>query len=205
VDIREGPSADAEILGTFQGRTKVYVLGEQGDFVHVRAPTTGGSSVEGWVLASALKPPEEKPPREEKPTVVARASTPAKPGASGPKPAPPVKPPPSGNGPDDVLLKAIAGLTMKRAAVPFTHKKHYTDYKLKCEDCHHPVKAKGGTVPATRTCTSAGCHLADQCNGQVVPAKNKACPFFEDAYHFNCIDCHRAQGGPTKCAECHSG
>jgi hypothetical protein len=67
------------------------------------------------------------------------------------------------------------------------------------------VKAKGGAVPATMTCTDSGCHQADQCNGQVVTAKNKACPFFEDAYHFNCIECHRAQSGPTKCAECHSG
>ena len=42
-------------------------------------------------------------------------------------------------------------------------------------------------------------------NGQVVGAKNKACPFFVDAYHFNCIECHREQSGPTKCGECHTG
>ncbi|HEY6219248.1 MAG TPA: cytochrome c3 family protein, partial [Gemmatimonadaceae bacterium] len=110
-----------------------------------------------------------------------------------------------GNGPDNISLKAIAGMEMKRSEVPFTHQKHWNDYGVKCEECHHAVKAKGGAVPASKTCTDAGCHQATQCNGQTVAAKNKACPFFEDAFHFNCIECHRAQSGPTKCAECHSG
>ena len=210
VDIREAPSADAEILGTFQGRTKVEVLEEQGGFARVKAPTTGGGAVEGWVLSSTVSAPGEKPAAvakasPAKPATSTAAVKTAAPSSAKPAAAAPAKTSAGGNGPDDILLKAISGMTMKRAAVPFTHKKHHADYAVKCADCHHAVKARGGAVPATHTCTDAGCHQADQCNGQSVPAKNKACPYFEDAYHFNCIECHRAQSGPTKCAECHSG
>jgi hypothetical protein len=168
-------------------------------------------SVEGWLACSSVKPAGEKPA-----TVAKAAAAPAKGKAAAPAAggagagAPPAKAPApakaaGGNGPDNIPLKAIAGMEMKRPEVPFTHQKHWSDYGVKCEECHHAVKAKGGAVPATKTCTDAGCHQATQCNGQTVAAKNKACPFFEDAFHFNCIECHRAQSGPTKCAECHSG
>jgi hypothetical protein len=222
VDILDSASATAEVLGTFQGRTKVTVEEEQGQYARVKAPTTGGSSVEGWVLTSSVKGPGEAAPTEAKaakaaPETKTAAAAPAGGAKAAAPPAAPAKAAAApakaaggggggkGNGPDDISLKAIAGMTMKRAAVPFTHKKHYADYSVKCDDCHHPVKAKGGATPATKTCTDAGCHQEAQCNGAAVPAKNKACPNFEDAYHFNCIECHRAQSGPTKCAECHSG
>jgi hypothetical protein len=222
VDILDSASATAEVLGTFQGRTKVTVEEEQGQYARVKAPTTGGSSVEGWVLASSVKAPGEAAPAAPKAAKAApETKAAAAPAAGGAKAAAPAAAPAKaaaapaktaggggggkGNGPDDISLKAIAGMAMKRAAVPFTHKKHYEDYSVKCEGCHHPVKAKGGAIPATKTCTDAGCHQEASCNGAAVPAKNKACPNFEDAYHFNCIECHRAQSGPTKCAECHSG
>jgi hypothetical protein len=137
----------------------------------------------------------------------AAAAAPAGKPAAAPKGAPPpVKAARAGDkGPDDILLKPIAGTAAKRPPTPFTHKKHYDDYGVKCAECHHLVKALGSKEPPQKTCTEAGCHTADQCNRQVVPAKNKACPFFEDAFHLNCIECHRSQKGPTKCAECHAG
>ncbi len=218
-DLLAGPASDAKVRGTFQGRTDVDVLETDGAYSHVQAPVVGGGSVEGWVLSSAVQAPGAKP------AVVAKTDKPADkaaptaggetkaPAVSGAKPAaakpPAAAPAKSGGGeskgPSDILLKALAGMAAKRPGTPFTHKKHYDDYGVKCVDCHHAVKAKGGAVPATKTCTDAGCHLADQCNGQPVPKKNDACPAFEDAYHKNCIDCHRQQSGPTKCAECHTG
>ena len=212
-DIREGPSADSSILGTFKGKTKVDVIGEEGTFSRVKAPTTGGKAVEGWVLTSSVSAeeakvvkaePAEAKPADAKPAADAKAA-PAAPKAekAAPAKAAPAKAAKAGDkGPDDINLKAIAGMTMKRSAVPFTHKKHYDDYSLKCEQCHHPVKAKGGSVPSY-SCSDAGCHLEAECNGAAVGKKNKACPNFEDAYHIQCIDCHRATSGPTKCGECH--
>ena len=206
-DLWDGPSPDANVLGTFEGKTDVDVLETRGQWSRVRAPVIGGTSVEGWVR-SAVKAPAEKP------ATVAMAA-PAKgqavapgPAAGGAKPAPPAaaaKAGSGGKGPDSIVLVALAGMEAKKPGTPFTHKKHYEDYSVKCEACHHAVTAKGGAVPASKTCANAGCHQADQCNGQVVGAKNKACPFFVDAYHFNCIECQREQSGPTKCGECHTG
>jgi predicted CXXCH cytochrome family protein len=214
VEIRSDSDTESKILGQFEGHTKVEVIEKKADWCRVRAPVLPTGSVEGWVPCSSVKPGREKPAAVAKAPAAApaapakgKAAAPAGGGAGAPlaKAPAPAKAAGGGNGPDTISLKAIAGMEMKRATVPFTHQKHWNDYGAKCEDCHHAVKAKGGAVPATKTCTDAGCHQATQCNGQTVAAKNKACPFFEDAFHFNCIECHRAQSGPTKCAECHSG
>src|SRR5207237_8408298 len=129
----------------------------------------------------------------EKPVTVTKAApaegkAAAPPPTGGAKPAAAAAPAKAAGdkGPDSIVLVALAGMEAKKPGTPFTHKKHYDDYSVKCEACHHAVKAKGGAVPASRTCSDAGCHQATQCNGQVVGAKNKACPFFVDAYHFNC-------------------
>jgi hypothetical protein len=207
VDLLAGPSADARVRGTFEGRTTVEVLREENGYSYVRTPIVDGGSVEGWVASASVKPVAKpaagpdaataKAPKEGGPPK--GAAPPAKPMAS------PAKAAAKGNGPDDILLQPIAGTEKKRAATPFTHKKHYADYSVKCADCHHPVKALGGAEPPQTTCSEAGCHMASQCNNQAVPKKNAACPNFEDAYHTNCIDCHKKQGGPAKCAECHTG
>jgi hypothetical protein len=205
-DLLDGASPDSKVLGTFEGRTEVDVLEARGQWTRVRAPVIGGTTVEGWVASAAVKAAGEKPPAVAMAAPAkAKAAAPAPPagGAKAAAPAAPAKA--AGKGPDNIVLAALAGMEGKKPGTPFTHKKHYEDYSVKCEECHHAVKAKGGAVPATKTCTEAGCHQSTQCNGQTVAAKNKACPFFEDAFHFNCIECHRAQSGPTKCGECHTG
>ena len=78
------------------------------------------------------------------------------------------------NGPAEIKLEA------KMGTVTFQHTAHQglTD----CATCHHT----GGYEP----CKS--CH-----DGTKAP-KSK------DAYHKNCIDCHKKEAkGPTKCKECH--
>lgn len=213
-DLLAGPSAEAQIRGTFQGRTDVDVFESGGGYSRVKAPVVGGGAVEGWVASASIRLPGEKA------AVVTKGAKPEKPvpvpGGDGGKAVATVtkapgqkaaaaKPGGESKGPDTILLKALAGMTAKRLGTPFTHKSHYDDYEVKCIECHHAVKAKGGAVPVTKTCSDAGCHLADQCDGQTVAKKNKECPIFEEAYHVSCIGCHRAQGGPTKCAECHTG
>ncbi|MEA2624320.1 MAG: hypothetical protein QOD06_365 [Candidatus Binatota bacterium] len=224
VDLLTGPSADARVRGTFEGRTDIEVVAEQNGYARVRAPVIDGGFVEGWVPLSSLgepqmakasrmaapagKAPSGKPPAGKAPAAKLPAGK-AAPPAKGVAPAAPAAPKAAARaagdkGPKDILLQPIAGTEKKRPATPFTHKAHYDDYSVKCETCHHPVKARGGKVD-DHTCSSAGCHAATQCDNKVVPKKNKACPFFEDAYHINCIECHKKDGGPTKCAECHTG
>ncbi len=171
-----------------------------------------GGAIEGWVeTARLLDPaakPAAKPPTAEKKTDAAKAPAEGAAKTARAKAAPPVKAAPAkkpgDKGPANVNLVPIAGTEKKRPSTPFTHKAHWEDYSIKCETCHHPVKAKGGAVPSY-SCSSSGCHTANECDGQTVGKKNKACPNFEDAYHMQCIDCHKKDGGPTKCAECHTG
>jgi len=80
------------------------------------------------------------------------------------------------NGPADIKLEASMG------AVAFPHAAHQTTVP-ECTTCHHKGVEAG-------TCSS--CHGVDA-----------AAPKAKDAFHKLCKDCHKAQGGPSKCKECH--
>lgn len=232
VDLRVSPSLDARVRGTFEGRTDVEVIGEKDGFSLVRAPVVTGGFVEGWVVSSSVRPPGEeqvarapvaRPPVQAKPATggggakpadkggaPAAQKAPATSGGAAPAPSKPAAKPaaggaPANKGPANIKLVPIAGTSKKQPATPFTHKAHYDDYSIGCAICHHSVKAQGGGPTKEYTCSSSGCHEADKCNGASVGKKNTACPNFEDAFHMQCIGCHRKDGGPTKCKECHTG
>ena len=66
--------------------------------------------------------------------------------------------------------------------VTFSHKLHAE--AAACKDCHHMAESP------VQKCKS--CHTAD--------AKLNS----KDAYHKNCIDCHKEKAkGPTGCMDCH--
>jgi hypothetical protein len=198
-DLYAGPSTE-RVLGTFEGRTDVEVIREEGEFSLVHTSVIGGGSVEGWVRSAAIadRPAPAIPS-------VAKAGAPAKPKSSAPVTSRPATKAAGDKGPDDILLVPIAGTAKKKKTTPFTHKAHWDEYVPDCTTCHHKVKALGNVDPPKMTCSDSGCHTATECNDQTVPKKNAKCPNFEDAYHMNCITCHKQDGGPTKCAECHTG
>ena len=67
--------------------------------------------------------------------------------------------------------------------VTFSHKGHVESGST-CKDCHHMAESP------VQKCES--CHTADS----KLTTK--------DAYHKNCIDCHKAkEKGPTGCMDCH--
>lgn len=79
--------------------------------------------------------------------------------------------------------------------VDFTHKKHIENYKVDCKVCHHK-----DANPAEKAQKCTTCH-------DIAEAKDNA-PKAMDAYHKNCIDCHKKENeagkaAPTKCNECH--
>ncbi len=96
--------------------------------------------------------------------------------------------------------------------VEFSHRKHFTDYKISCGDCHHdkdhkPLKLKDGD--SVQKC--AECH-----NLLAKNKKNKKdIKVLENAMHGNCIGCHkevnkkagdpkgRKGPAPTSCGKCH--
>jgi len=76
-------------------------------------------------------------------------------------------------------------LTLKgktKGPVAFTHVNH----KMDCKECHH----KG--------------EPSDKCEKCHKPAAEGKTPGLKDAFHKNCMGCHKAKKqGPTKCDECH--
>jgi len=136
--------------------------------------------------------PEPTPPRPQ-PTPPEPEPTPPKPQPTPPKPKPPK---PSlgrlANAPDKMMLSNHADA--RRGEVFFPHNSHL-DYVVveseadNCQVCHHTT-----TPPAVpEPCSS--CHqLADTADA----------PSREAAYHGSCRTCHREEGGPSKCSQCHN-
>jgi hypothetical protein len=104
-----------------------------------------------------------------------------------------------------VMYKTTAGKVL------FDHKTHSADtgYGISCYDCHHhppedesalqacsvchPMEAEEGIIP--ESCLE--CHDADEIEDTETVKRL-------DAYHTQCIDCHKAVGaGPVDCNSCH--
>jgi hypothetical protein len=111
---------------------------------------------------------------------------------------------------DDYVISAPEGMKVKdkggkpgalQKAVPFAHSKHAT---VECVQCHHTLEADGGAV---KKCTTAGCHDSLEFRDK---ANAKDVKLVENAFHTQCIDCHKAlkkeqkPTGPTACGKCHT-
>ncbi len=80
----------------------------------------------------------------------------------------------------------------KKGVVTFNHKQHQE--KFKCGECHHgPGHSDYTEGMEIKKCEE--CHNKEMANKKL----NKPMK----AFHKNCKGCHKEQGGPTKCKECH--
>jgi len=118
-----------------------------------------------------------------------------------------------------ITLDPPDSVEAKRAAVEFQHGRHLI---LACNSCHHTWK---GAAPITG-CMTAGCHDLDALprkEGSNVIDKDQAFRYYKNAYHGQCIGCHKTMKkeiqqmaktlagidgkvpttGPTGCIECH--
>ncbi|MHB8111338.1 MAG: cytochrome c3 family protein [Syntrophorhabdaceae bacterium] len=94
--------------------------------------------------------------------------------------------------PPDPLMLKLEGA--KFPAVAFSHSVHTERAKVDCVICHHKdknPKEPGGCMP---------CHDLKDVKKGAIPIK--------DAYHKNCIECHKDAAAkevsaPTKCNDCH--
>jgi hypothetical protein len=117
---------------------------------------------------------------------------------------------------DDLVIPSV---DEKWGAVKFTHQQHlaFSD----CTYCHHTNKgltlesfqAKPEKIPFC-----ADCHLRQEGDAKTPKASDGAELWSKEAYHLNCIDCHKGEvtrkpkeagaikkqgAGPTRCAACH--
>ena len=75
--------------------------------------------------------------------------------------------------------------------VAFSHEAH-TLMAEDCATCHHHSEA--GQTPS-----------CNKCHGASSGSKESGIPGLKDAYHRQCMGCHREMDmGPTGCAECHT-
>jgi len=103
-----------------------------------------------------------------------------------------------------------------KGIVMFSHKKHVTDYKGECGDCHHD--AKGNALKnlkegdPVQKCFECHNKPGEKPKGKDAPklSKKEELLYHAEALHENCRGCHKAynkknetKAAPTTCANCH--
>lgn len=116
--------------------------------------------------------------------------------------------------PDDVI-QMQAPYKHKKSTVVFTHKKHITDYKISCGECHHDDKGQpltglkdGDTVKKCFDCHNKPGELKGKA-AKGLSEKEKLA-YHANALHENCVGCHKKfnkgknpKPAPQTCKECH--
>ena len=118
-----------------------------------------------------------------------------------------------------ITLEPPDTVEAKRAAVEFQHGRHFV---LACNKCHHTWK---GAEPIVG-CMTSGCHdlaTLPRKEGSKIIDKDQAFRYYKNAYHGQCIGCHKQMKqeikqmantlagiegklpvtGPTGCIDCH--
>jgi len=117
--------------------------------------------------------------------------------------------------PDMMKMKNEQAFQQHRMGiVQFNHKKHAADkpdgYGLGCGDCHHDENGKplSDLKPGDAVQSCFECH--DKKNRprrdpSMSPEewKKEQLNYYYGAIHENCMGCHKKQGGPVRCTECH--
>ncbi|MFW6081666.1 MAG: cytochrome c3 family protein [Desulfosalsimonas sp.] len=99
----------------------------------------------------------------------------------------------------------------KQPIVEFSHGKHAAEdgYGIGCGECHHDEKGEpladlepGDDVQGCFECHSGtGAGTPKDFMGPKPDAE--ALESYYTAVHVNCVGCHKEQGGPKSCTECH--
>lgn len=101
---------------------------------------------------------------------------------------------------DQIMIENKGYKSDKKGPVKLTHKKHSTEYKVKCAECHHEYK-DGKNVwkdkDPVKKCSA--CHDPEEKKGNADKLQN--------AYHKNCQGCHKEikdkEAPFKKCNDCH--
>jgi hypothetical protein len=104
--------------------------------------------------------------------------------------------------PDEIIIKGDSYKKDTKGPVKFSHKKHSTEYKAACDECHHDYKDGKNVWTAmdpVKKCSE--CHDYEESKGEMKKRQT--------AFHNNCKTCHKQakKGGKeapdTKCDDCH--
>ncbi len=125
----------------------------------------------------------------------------------------------------DVIKIENKGCEVTKGHIEFSHKKHAEDYAKKfakvfpngCGDCHHDDKGKpiAGLTADSKVQKCFDCHkkCGEAPKGKDAPKLEKKAKleFIAEAYHENCMGCHREYNkefkpekkAPVTCNDCH--
>lgn len=118
--------------------------------------------------------------------------------------------------PDTITMESKVYKKHKKGLVHFSHKKHNTDYKVACTECHHLYEGgknlwkEGDEVKKCDACHSEDKAPKAKKGEPKLSKKEKIKKYHYSAIHKNCKGCHKdlkkadkEKAVPTKCAECH--
>jgi len=116
-------------------------------------------------------------------------------------------------GPDVIELKSSLWPTPTKQILPFSHKKHYDEYKVACADCHHVYKdGKNVWKEGDQVDKCDKCHTEATIQGEKKLPPDQQKLNLKLAFHNNCQECHKKLKKekpdlkiPVTCAQCHPG
>jgi len=175
---------------------------------------TAEEAVAETVVAKAEEAAEKAPAEKAE----AKEEKPAEKAADEEKTAEKSAAPAAGGAVSDVIpLENPAYAKHTKGIVQFTHKKHYTDYKIGCGECHHDENAEplndlkeGDAVQGCIECHPKASKAPIPKKGEPKLSDSEKMEYHAEALHANCIDCHKehnqknnTKAAPTSCTTCH--
>jgi len=123
----------------------------------------------------------------------------------------------AGNAVSDVVeMNNKAYAKHAKGIVKFSHKKHSTDYKAGCGECHHDANNKqlNNLKAGDNVQNCIECHKkpGGRPKGKDAPklSKKERLAYHAEALHYNCKDCHKkfnkankTKKAPQTCSKCH--
>lgn len=113
--------------------------------------------------------------------------------------------------PSKIVLLSLLWKKHSKGPVELTHKKHFKNYGISCNECHH-IFQKGKNIwrPGMRVDKCETCHNDPTIKGEAGLAPGSRIRNLKLAFHKNCQSCHlklKQQNmdskAPTACGECH--
>jgi hypothetical protein len=115
--------------------------------------------------------------------------------------------------PDTIKMESKVYPKHTKPIVTLSHKKHITDYKIACTECHHIYKdgkniwKEGDKIQKCEVCHSEP--KRPKGDKTKMEKSEKIKKYHYDAIHANCRDCHKElqkekkPAGPITCVKCH--
>ena len=117
--------------------------------------------------------------------------------------------------PEVIKMEESSYKKHKKGIVEFNHKKHATEYKTSCGECHHDDKGKPLTLKEgdnVKKCIECHNKPGEKPKGKDAPklSKKEELQYHAEALHDNCKGCHKkynkenkTKAAPTTCSKCH--